>query len=84
MVEKILISRCNRLMMVNGYPLPIGYLHFNRGKSASNHGIKSTHSLDEGDILGGKEVEGSVLVLKVITTGDWVDNIQKEKIQLPW
>ena len=55
MVEKILISRCNRLMMVNGYPLPIGYLHFNRGKSASNHGIKSTHSLDEGDILGGKE-----------------------------
>ena len=43
-------------MKVNGYPLPIGYLHFNRGKPASNRGIKSTHSLDEGDILGGKEV----------------------------
>ena len=41
-------------MRVNGYPLSTEYLHFIRGKPVSNSGIKSTHSLDEGDILGGK------------------------------
>lgn len=41
-------------MRVNEYYLSIGYLHFNRGKPTSNSRIKSTDSLEEGDILGGQ------------------------------
>lgn len=48
------VLRYKRLLRVNGYPLSRGHLHFNRGKLTSNSRIKSTYSLDEGDILGGK------------------------------
>lgn len=54
-LRKSLILRSKRLMKVNGHPLSIRHLHFNKGKPASNSGIKRIHGLDGGDILGGKE-----------------------------
>lgn len=51
-LRKSLMLRCKRLMRVNGYPLSIGLLPFNRGKLTSNSGMKSTNSLDEGGYFG--------------------------------